>query len=799
MKKIFLILILFLSKVSFSQAPEIEWQNTIGSVGYDDLYAVHETSDKGYILGGTAGTTISGDKTVLGYGGSDYWLVKLDSSGNIIWQNDFGGNDADYLYAVQETSDKGFILGGSSNSALSGIKTEDNIGAPGTNDYWIVKVDSLGNFEWENTIGGNSQDWLTSIEQTSDGGYIIGGYSASGISGDKTEAANIGGGWGYDYWVVKTDSLGTIEWENTIGGTGDDWLKSLKQTSDDGYILGGFSNSGISGDKTEPTVGLTAASDYWIIKIDSTGEIEWQKTIGGNDWDYINSIDQTSDGNYILGGYSFSGISGDKSESVIGYDDYWVIKINSFGGILWQNTLGGYSSDRLYSIKQTVDGGYILGGHSDSNISPDKSEGGFGSYDFWVVKLNSIGSIEWDKTLGGNDYDYLYSVEQVHDEPTSNEGYIIGGTAQSGISGNKTEDNVGAGGDADYWVIKLLPEDCIPVTYYADADEDGYGNNLLSVSSCVAPLGYILDGTDCNDLNAAINPDAIEVCNSLDDDCNFIIDDGLPVYTFYYDGDEDGYGDILSEITICNDIPPAGYVIDNTDCDDSEDLIHAPTLYFADLDADLYGDPLNSDFFCSIFPPEGYATNNLDCDDSNILINPVSNEICNNIDDNCNTDVDEGLPTQTLYIDADGDNYGNNLIDTITCFFEITGYVLDNTDCDDSNPEIYPGAPEILNGKDDNCNKLIDEGVGIYDTQDKNAISIYPNPANDKIIIAINNQFALTYPSYISICDLSGKNILQLEFKSTETEIDVSNFASGIYFVKVIVDGNHVVQKLIIE
>jgi len=212
--------------------------------------------------------------------------------------------------------------------------------------------------EWQNTIGGSSADQLNSINQTSDGGYILGGRSASGISGDKTEASQ----GHYDYWVVKINSLGVIEWQNTIGGSGNDELQSISQTSDGGYILGGWSNSGISGDKTEASQG---SYDYWVVKLNSLGVIEWQNTIGGSSYDGLYSINQTSDGGYILGGFSESGISGDKTEASQGSWDYWVVKLNSLGVIEWQNTIGGSSYENLRSINQTSDGGYILGGHSD--------------------------------------------------------------------------------------------------------------------------------------------------------------------------------------------------------------------------------------------------------------------------------------------------------------------------------------------------------------------------------------------------------------------------------------------------
>ncbi|MBK9402341.1 MAG: T9SS type A sorting domain-containing protein [Bacteroidetes bacterium] len=237
--------------------------------------------------------------------------------GTIQWQNFFGGSGSDGLNCIKETIDGGYILGGSSDSNISGYKTENCLGGP---DYWIVKVNSAGNLQWQNTIGGSTTDQLFSIQQTSDRGYILGGHSYSNISGDKIENC-LGGN---DYWIVKTDSAGNLHWQNTIGGGNSEILVSNQQTADGGYILGGFSLSYISKDKTENNLGFY---DYFIVKTDTAGNLQWQNNIGGNDKDQLTSIQQTSDGGYIIGGYSESNISGDKTENCNGDKDYWIVKL----------------------------------------------------------------------------------------------------------------------------------------------------------------------------------------------------------------------------------------------------------------------------------------------------------------------------------------------------------------------------------------------------------------------------------------------------------------------------------------
>jgi hypothetical protein len=179
----------------------------------------------------------------------------------------------------------------------------------------------------------------------SDAGYIVGGFSSGGVNGDKTTASK-----GLDdFWILKLDVFGNISWQKTIGGSGTDMLVTIRQTTEGGYIVGGSSISNASADKTENSNG---AYDYWIMKLTSTGTITWQNTIGGSDMDALSDVIQTNDGGYLLGGYSSSGISGDKSEANLGSDDYWIVKLDPSGNISWQNTIGGTGRDVLTGIHQ---------------------------------------------------------------------------------------------------------------------------------------------------------------------------------------------------------------------------------------------------------------------------------------------------------------------------------------------------------------------------------------------------------------------------------------------------------------
>ncbi len=405
MKNSITILVLLLSTVAiYAQDPNILWQRTLGGSDYETLDVIKQTPDGGYILGGSSLSDISGDKTDASNGDVDMWIIKINADGEIEWQNSIGGSESDDLHSIELTLDGGYIAAGESFSNISGDKTENS---KGIYDFWIVKLDNSGNVEWDKTIGGEDYESFPQIRTTNDG-YFICGESYSNVSGDKTENA-IGED---DYWLLKLDTSGNIVWQNTIGGANTDFLYSMAATSDGGCILGGFSNSNISGDKTENSKG---GYDYWIVKVDVAGNIEWDKTIGGSDGDKLYSIIQTSDSGFLLAGESSSNISGDKTEDSQGKNDYWVVKLNSLGTIEWQNTIGGSEFDRAYSIYQTEDGGYILGGSSNSGISGDKTENGEGLSDFWFIKINSVGIIEWQNTMGGDDADVINSIIQSSD------------------------------------------------------------------------------------------------------------------------------------------------------------------------------------------------------------------------------------------------------------------------------------------------------------------------------------------------------------------------------------------------
>ncbi|MDR0793182.1 MAG: T9SS type A sorting domain-containing protein [Chitinophagaceae bacterium] len=423
------ILILGILTGAIAQAPAIQWQKSLGGSAFDNAYSVQQTTDGGYIVAGYSKSNNDGD--VSGnHGNFDYWIVKLDNTGAIQWQKSLGGSSDDQAMSIQQTTDGGYIVAGISRSNDGDVS--GNHGGDG--DYWVVKLDNTGAIQWQKSLGGSGDDWAYSVQQTTDGGYIVAGVSNSN-DGDVIDNHDNNA----DYWIVKLDNTGAIQWQESLGGSGYDGAQSIQQTTDGGYIVAGYSSS-----NNGNVSGNHGSDDYWIVKLNNTGAIQWQESLGGSGDDEAYSIQQTTDGGYIVAGYSWSNdgnVSGNH-----GIDDYWIVKLNNTGDIQWQKSLGGSSFEWANSIQQTTDGGYIVAGESSSNNGD--VTGNHGGNDYWVVKLDNTGAMQWQKSLGSSAYDEeAYSIQQ-----TTDGGYIVVGN-----SGSNDGDVTGNHGNADFWVVKLAP------------------------------------------------------------------------------------------------------------------------------------------------------------------------------------------------------------------------------------------------------------------------------------------------------------------------------------------------------
>lgn len=452
LKHLNFILFLATSQLLFSQ--DILWERSYGGKHAEFLYDAIPTPDYGFLLAGSSISNKNGNKTETNKGDLDYWVWKMDEKGTPEWQKSYGGNGVDLLQSVQLTNDGGFILAGTSSSDKSGDKKENS---KGKEDFWIIKLDAKGGEIWQRTIGGSGQEKLLSIAQTIDGGYILGGTSSSNKSepdekgvADKYGKTEDSRG-SLDYWVVKLDTKGEIKWQKTLGGQYADELKSIEQTNDKGYILGGYSNSPISADKTQDNFGL---NDYWIVKLDEDGNELWQRTLGGDKDDNLFTLSQTKDGGFIVGGNSNSGATNTKAQTNKNGTDFWVLKLDKIGNIEWQETYNYGKKDILSSIVENPDGTFLIGGYAQSELKDDLQK--------------TIGKTTKSEKEGINDYIALkikangeeiwtQTVGSKGDEvmrklfETRDGGYILAGTSKGQISRDKNS-NIGG---SDFWIVKL--------------------------------------------------------------------------------------------------------------------------------------------------------------------------------------------------------------------------------------------------------------------------------------------------------------------------------------------------------
>jgi hypothetical protein len=407
MKNPILFLVVGIVLLSSSLYSQITFERWYGGISYDSGLSVQQTKDGGYVI---TGTTCS-----YGAGNFDVYLIKTDSLGDTLWTKTYGGTQYEHGNSVKETTDGGYIITGVSSSYSSGSV-----------DVYLVKTDSLGDTLWTKNYGGNQWDEGYSVVQTTDGGYIAGGYTLS-----------YGAGW-YDIYLLKTDSLGDTLWTRTYGDTLEDFCLAIHQTEEGNFIILGYTGSyGIG------------SYDVYLMKTDSLGDTLWTNTYGGIFDDYGLSIQPTTSGGYIIGGYTFSFGPGDC--------DFYLIKTDSLGDTLWTGTYGGTNDDYGWSVSQTSDKGFIMTGYTYSY--------GAGSSDIFLVKTDSLGNTLWTRTYGGTATEVGSSIQN-----TTDEGNIIAGCTDSyGVNG-------------DVYLIKIYPfalfspnggeiffsNDTIPITWFCE-------------------------------------------------------------------------------------------------------------------------------------------------------------------------------------------------------------------------------------------------------------------------------------------------------------------------------------------
>lgn len=344
MKNLLLITVIagFLTvSTAVAQEPgDILWTGLYGGSESDMGFCVQQTDEGEYII---AGRTMS-----FGAGSSDYYMIKTDADGDTIWTSTYGGTDSEWGRSVQQTEDGGFIIGGY-------VWTDEY-------DIYLVKTDSNGDTQWTRTYGGSNSDQAYSVQQTNDGGYIIGG---------RTDSFGAGG---YDAYLVKTDADGDTVWTRTFGGSDGDWVESICQTDDGGYVAAGRVNWICGQD----------VGNIYLIKTNQDGDSLWTRSYGGDYGDYGYSVEQTSDGGFIIGGSS----SSFTTDPYIGY----LVKTDAEGIELWSQTYAYQSSwrNKIKSVRQTLDGGYIVAAHLVDYF------GAWSECDAYFFKTDDIGNVIWE-------------------------------------------------------------------------------------------------------------------------------------------------------------------------------------------------------------------------------------------------------------------------------------------------------------------------------------------------------------------------------------------------------------------
>jgi uncharacterized delta-60 repeat protein len=367
---IFVLALLWIGGALAQTNPDTLWTRVWGGSGDDRAYSIQQTSDGGYVIAGSKQNT-----TTLDF---DAYVVKTNGNGDTLWTRIYGGFGLDVAVSVWQTSDGGYFIGGYTAS----------FGAGGY-DFYVVRTNSTGGTLWSRTYGGSGAEVAYSCQPTTDGGFVMAGYSNSFGAG------------GYDVYVVKANSNGDTLWTRTYGRSGDEGALSVQQTSDGGYVLAGYTTSFGAG-----------LNDFYVVRTNSTGDTLWTRTFGGSNLDQANSVLQTADGSYIIAGTS--------SSFGAGGVDIYVVKTNNSGDTLWTRTYGGGLNDYTYSIQQTntSDSGFVIGGYSASF--------GAGGNDFYLIRVHGNGDAVWTQTFGGSNADLARAIRKSTDG-----GYVIAGYTNS--------------------------------------------------------------------------------------------------------------------------------------------------------------------------------------------------------------------------------------------------------------------------------------------------------------------------------------------------------------------------------
>lgn len=696
------VLFIFITRLSFSQAPVVSFQHAYGGSSGESIYDLQKTFDGGIIM---AGSAYSDDGDLTGnHGSNDYLVIKLDADRNVQWIKNYGGSGSDYAFSIRQTADGGYIAVGGSESDDGDVTGHHD--PVYQRDCWVVKLDAEGNIIWQKSLGGSGTDIGHCVQQTTDGGYIIAAETFS-FDGDVSNA--IGSG---DYWIVKLDASGNITWNKTYGGSSYDIPYEIQQTKMGGYIISGYSNSDdqdVSGHH-----GTTSTSDFWILKISSTGNKQWQHSFGGTGNDVSTSIVQTKDDGFLAGG-STSSVDGDVTGEH-GGADVWLIKLGANGNMKWEHAYGGSKDDNAQHLEKLKDGGFIVSGNSNSKDGDVHSN--HNSTDFWIFKINATGVQQWDNKYGGSDDDVAYATRVMPD----------GTYYTAGYTASYDEDAAGNHGETDGLLLNL---GTVPLSNTISTDA------ITPEQICweqPVTVDYTVTGT--------YNPGNIFTAQITDK-----------------------FGSFVNETTIGSIASVNSGTINATI---PGDLKPGSLFYIRVISSDPYliggAFPMNLKMKCD--PPKGLKSLNISSSTAILKWNPGSCPLKYRV---------LWRPVSTFIWDT---------LEVTAISFTLTG-LLPSTEYQWKVSELCSSSPELFS---DNSKPAFFTTAPLKLSEEQNnsfnQVVVFPNPANSVINIRCSYNNSGTKNGTLVITDLLGKIAFAETEIETEISIDVSSFATGVYLVQ---------------
>ncbi len=378
----------------------LDFTTTMGGSKNDVYKSIANTTDGGFVVLGYTQSK-DGDISTKLTEDFDFWVLKFSADNTLLWSKTFGGSKDDRGEDIITTKDGGFALLGYSQSTDNDVTSN-----AGSKDFWVLKLTSSGTLSWQKNFGFLGSDYGTTLLETNDNGYLITGVldvTASNGQGNSRSTQKHAGG---NIWAIKLNNSGDLEWSKYYGGSSTDIPLGVVKTIDNGFIIAGSSDSA-DGDITNNKGGY----DFWILKIEANGTVVWGKNFGGSEIDEASAITQTNDGNFIVVGDTRSSDKDVSNNN--GAADLWMLKISQEGILIWEKTFGGTSFDVGRSISRTQDNGFIISG---SSRSLDANFNNQGQNDALIIKVDSEGNIVWQETVGGREIDFLYDAVELNNK-----------------------------------------------------------------------------------------------------------------------------------------------------------------------------------------------------------------------------------------------------------------------------------------------------------------------------------------------------------------------------------------------